>query len=314
MISIDSVGIGLFDYELDDDHNIIHRGDDDTQNNYWKWKNASTAGYCNVPGKFYLNQTADQNIFVHCSLPRLMNGHNVYPLDHGQHETALDMLTDELKQNGIHCDVKNDGKLFRVDVFTQEQMPDANKYIQSLESIEIPRHPGELHASGSTMLWKNKSSAFTMYNKTDEAFSQIKKMGEGYRRLLENLPVPPDLVRAESRLMKSAKVADVLSSNVVYSICVDTGMSLLADHHDRFLNRLKNATPSKPGAFSWRAEMRRFKESGKQNWLAQFRMHLGDQLIQRMVSVDQIKHYAVNELGIKPANLQRWLADLRKES
>lgn len=149
--------------------------------------------------------------FLQTSLPKLnnyldqSNTYNLKPLNEDQIKRAVYFLSTSLEHYGILTDL-DEANLSRLDLF--------NNINTSLPFLEYREIFSRLNLSkknlseyaGETFLFKNKSSQFTIYDKTKELLIKHK------------ITVPANVMRFENRLLNKRKVLNSLGCRHIKQI------------------------------------------------------------------------------------------------
>lgn len=162
---------------------------------------------------YVLDNTFDynSNIFLQTSLPKInsflsgSNTYNLLSLNPNEIKDCIKFISNSLSDYGILTDL-DAANISRIDLFNNIQTSFSfSDYSEIFRRLNLSKKNLSEFA-GETFLFKNKSSQFTIYDKTKELF------------LKHKITVPANYMRFENRFLNKRKVFNSLGNNDLKSI------------------------------------------------------------------------------------------------
>ena len=137
-----------------------------------------------------------KGIFVQTSLPRLLSKNNYKTLSFDEQKTALKVLQDRLKSNGIKTNIFN-ANLSRLDTFTNIPTDHIFFSYSNLFSLMECSRMKSIDWNNESFLWKNGQQELMIYDK-------IREMK--FKNPKSRIRTKKNIMRFENRLPKKRKI------------------------------------------------------------------------------------------------------------
>ena len=223
----------------------------------------------------------EASAFVSFSLPKVLHGTNVEPLDRDGAAEAFRLVEVGLAAAGVRTDLRQ-AFLSRVDLFRNVSAAEPFRcYAPLFDALEARRK--QKRDYGSTFLWHNTLREVCVYDKKAE----LEAAG------FETQGLPKNFLRFEYRCLKPRTVLEVVDcgGNTVGDLVRGYG-AVRTSYRRAMANELFRATPSDVEAFSGsqlEQDMRAFKARYGRVWLARFTEAFGARELSKLADVDTLR-------------------------
>lgn len=120
----------------------------------------------------YVYKLQQQILEIECSSPKLVHGSNVHSLSIDDIDTFWSKLNEELiKHLGVDLQ-KEDWKVKRLVVSYNFLVDNVGSYITELSKLNISKRTKVTYNENETVIFKNKSSSISFYDKEKECLSR----------------------------------------------------------------------------------------------------------------------------------------------